>query len=220
MHVLLIEDDELVAHGVGAGLRLHGFTVDHVETASRADAALRASSFDVAVLDLGLPDGDGLALLTRWRARKQDIPVLILTARDAVAHRVSGLRAGADDYVLKPFELDELVARLHALLRRAAGRSTDRIVHGSLVFDPATGELARAGAPIELSRRERAVLAALLQNPHRVLTLEQLRDNVYGMTQEVESNAVNVHVHHLRRKLGPASIETVRGIGYRMGPAA
>jgi two-component system, OmpR family, response regulator QseB len=217
LHVLLIEDDDLVAHGIAAGLRLHGFTVDRTDTAARADAAIDAATFDIAILDLGLPDRDGLELLVRWRARGRHLPVLVLTARDAVEHRVTGLRSGADDYLLKPFDLDELVARLHALLRRAAGRSTDRIVHGRLAFDPASGELRVAGAVVELSRRERALLAALLQHPRQVLTPEQLRDRVYGIDQEVESNAVNVHVHHLRRKLGPDAIETVRGVGYRMG---
>jgi two-component system response regulator QseB len=219
LHVLLIEDDDLVAHGIAAGLRLHGFTVDRTDTAARADAALAAATFDIAILDLGLPDRDGLELLVQWRARGEHLPVLVLTARDAVEHRVSGLRCGADDYLLKPFDLDELVARLHALIRRAAGRSTDRLVHGKLEFEPATGELRSAGMLVELTRRERALLAALLQHPRQVLTPERLRDKVYGIDQEVESNAVNVHVHHLRRKLGPDAIETVRGVGYRMGKA-
>lgn len=217
MHLLLIEDDDLVAHGIVSGLRLHGFTVDRTDTAAHAEAAIDAATFDIVILDLGLPDQDGLELLVRWRARGLHLPVLVLTARDAVEHRVSGLRSGADDYLLKPFDLDELVARLHALLRRAAGRSTNRIVHGALEFEPVTGELRLAGRPVELSRRERALLASLLQHPRQVLTPERLRDRVYGIDQEVESNAVNVHVHHLRRKLGADVIETVRGVGYRMG---
>lgn len=219
LHLLLTEDDDLVAHGIASGLRLHGFTVDRTASAAAADAAIAGASFDIAVLDLGLPDGDGIDLLARWRARGLDVPILLLTARDAVEHRVSGLRAGADDYLLKPFDLDELVARLHALLRRAAGRSTNRIVHGPLEFEPATGEARVAGRLVELSRRERALLAALLQHPRQIRTPEQLRDRVYGIGQEVESNAVNVHVHHLRRKLGANVIETVRGVGYRMGNA-
>ena len=220
MHALLVEDDPLVARGVAAGLRLHGFVVDAVATAAHADAALATRTFDVVILDLGLPDGDGIALLKRWRGRGVDLPVLVLTARDAVAHKVEGLRSGADDYLLKPFDLDELVARLHALLRRAAGRSSDRIVHGALEFDPLSGDARVAGRSVELPRRERALLTALLQRPTQVLTAEQLRDHVYGMEQEVESNAVNVHVHHLRRKLGTELIETVRGVGFRLGKAA
>lgn len=218
MHLLLVEDDRLVARGVAAGLRLHGFTVHHAATAEAAAAAMQAASFDVAVLDLGLPDGDGLELLARWRARGRDLPVLVLTARDAVSERVRGLKGGADDYLLKPFDLEELVARLHALLRRAAGRSTERVVHGAVSFEPASGRAWRDGGEVELSRRERALLAALLQNPGRTLTAEQLRDRLYGLEQEVESNAVNVHIHHLRRKLGSGIVETVRGVGYRLGP--
>ncbi|HWI83715.1 response regulator transcription factor [Ramlibacter sp.] len=220
MHVLLIEDDALVARGVASGLRLHGFTVDHVDTARLADAALAASQFDVAVLDLGLPDEDGMSLLVRWRARGLHMPVLILTARDAVAHRVAGLRSGADDYLLKPFDLDELVARLHALTRRAAGRSVDRIEHGQLSFEAATGEVRLRGEPVDLSRRETTLLHTLLRHPRQILSADQLRDRLYGLGQDVESNAVNVHIHHLRRKLGPEIVETVRGLGYRLGAAA
>lgn len=219
MHVLLIEDDALVAHGVASGLRLHGFTVDHVGSAAAAEAAVATAQFDVCILDLGLPDADGTDLLVRWRARGMQTPLLVLTARDAVAHRVRGLQLGADDYVLKPFDLDELVARVHALLRRAAGRSTDRIVHGTLVFEPASGQLWLGDEPVDLSRRERALLATLLQHPRRILSVEQLRDRLYGLDQEVESNAINVHIHHLRRKLGTGIVETVRGEGYRLGAA-
>ena len=220
LHVLLIEDDALVASGVVAGLRLHGFTVDHADSAREADAALAASHFDVAVLDLGLPDEDGISLLVRWRARGVQLPLLILTARDALAHRLAGLRSGADDYLLKPFELDELVARLHALLRRSAGRSVDRIEHGALSFEPATGDVWLHGKPVELARREKTLLHTLLQHPRQILSADQLRDRLYGLGQDVESNAVNVHIHHLRRKLGPGIVETVRGIGYRLGGAA
>lgn len=219
MHLLLIEDDPSVAHGVAAGLRLHGFTVDHAETAAGANAALAASDFDVAVLDLGLPDDDGINLLGRWRTRGIDMPLLVLTARDAVSDRVRGLQAGADDYLLKPFDLDELVARLHALLRRSAGRTTDRITHGPVTFEPSSGQAWLHGEPVELSRRERTLLATLLQHPRATLSAEQLRDRLYGLDLEVESNAVNVHIHHLRRKLGSGIVETVRGVGYRLGEA-
>ena len=219
MHVLLVEDDSLVASGIVAGLRLLGLTVDHVDTASRAQAALAGAHFDVCVLDLGLPDEDGMTLLARWRAQGKAIPVLVLTARDALEHRVKGLRAGADDYLLKPFELEELVARLHALLRRAGGRSSDLIEHGCLSFGASGGEVRLYGVPVDLSRRELALLRALLHNPGRILSLEQLQDSLYGFGTDVESNAVNVHIHHLRRKLGPAIVETVRGLGYRLGEA-
>ena len=219
MHVLLIEDDPLVASGVVAGLRLHGMTVDHVDTAAQAQAALAASHFDVGVLDLGLPDEDGMALLARWRARGEALPVLVLSARDGVEHRVRALRAGADDYLLKPFDLDELVARLHALLRRASGRSADLIRHGALSFSPSSGDVRLGDEPVALSRRELALLRTLLQHPDRVLGLEQLHDSLYGYAREVESNAVNVHIHHLRRKLGAGIVETVRGLGYRLGRA-
>lgn len=219
VHVLLIEDDRLVASGIVAGLRLLGVTVDHVDTAAKARAAVGASHFDVCVLDLGLPDEDGMAVLARWRAQGQAIPVLVLTARDALEHRVAGLRAGADDYLLKPFELDELVARLHALVRRASGRSSDLVEHGSLTFSASNAEVRLHGMRVELSRRELALLRALLQNPGRILSLEQLQASLYGFETDVESNAVNVHIHHLRRKLGPAIVETVRGLGYRLGEA-
>jgi two-component system, OmpR family, response regulator QseB len=219
VHVLLIEDDPLVASGIVAGLRLHGLTVDHVGTASLAQSALATSHFDICVLDLGLPDEDGMVLLARWRARGRDLPVLVLTARDAVEHCVKGLQAGADDYLLKPFDLDELVARLHALLRRASGRSADRIEHGAVSFIASTGEVLLHGAPVDLSRRELALLRALLQHPRQILTGDQLRDSLYGFELDVESNAVNVHIHHLRRKLGPGVVETVRGFGYRLGEA-
>jgi DNA-binding response OmpR family regulator len=220
VHVLLVEDDHLVAGGIVAGLRLHGLTVDHVASARLAQSALATSQFDICVLDLGLPDQDGIVLLTHWRAQGEEIPVILLTARDAVAHRIKGLLAGADDYMLKPFDLDELVARLHALLRRASGRTVDRIEHGGLSFTASSGEATLHGAPVDLTRRERALLRALLQRPQQILSADQLRDSVYGFETEVESNAVNVHVHHLRRKLGADVVETVRGIGYRLGKLA
>lgn len=218
MHVLVVEDNALVASGVRAGLQLQGFGVDTVASAGQADAAIHCSHFDACVLDLGLPDEDGLTLLARWRARGVQMPVLVLTARDAVAQRIAGLQTGADDYLAKPFDLHELAARLHALLRRAAGRSVDWIGWGEVRINPAAGQAERQGRAVELSRREWALLRALLQSPGRILTTEQLHDCLYGYSLEVQSNAVNVHVHHLRRKLGPALIETVRGQGYRLGP--
>lgn len=217
MHVLLVEDNALVASGVRAGLQLQGFGVDTVASAGQADAAIRSSHFDACVLDLGLPDEDGLSLLARWRGQGLQVPVLVLTARDAVSQRIEGLQTGADDYLVKPFDLHELAARLHALLRRAAGRSVDWIELGEVRINPAAGHIQRQGRTVELSRREWSLLRALLQSPGRILSTEQLRDSLYGYSQDVESNAVNVHVHHLRRKLGHELVETVRGEGYRLG---
>ena len=219
MHVLVCEDDELIASGIVAGLGAQGFTVERVATASAARAMLKAAAFDIMVLDLGLPDEDGLKLLQQLRSQGLEIPVLILTARDSVTNRVDGLQAGADDYLLKPFDLRELAARLQTLLRRMAGRSVNLIEHGRLSYDPSSRETLLGGQPVDLSRREQALLQALLHNKGRVLSSEQLKDSVYGFSDELESNALNVHIHHLRRKLGNGIVETVRGLGYRLGPA-
>lgn len=219
MRVLLIEDDALVASGILAGLHLHGATVDHVTTARAAQHAVETERFDMLVLDLGLPDEDGMALLSRLRAVGHSLPILVLTARDAIEHRVAGLQAGADDYLLKPFDLNELVARLQALQRRTEGRVTRLIRHGRLLFDPAAREVTLHGVKVELSRREIALLQALLENPRRVLSADQVKDSLYGLDEDVESNAISVHIHHLRRKLGPSIVETVRGVGYRLGVA-
>ncbi|EPB7041183.1 response regulator [Pseudomonas aeruginosa] len=219
MHVLLTEDDDLIASGIVAGLNAQGLTVDRVASAADTQALLQVARFDVLVLDLGLPDEDGLRLLQRLRQQGVDLPVLVLTARDAVTDRVVGLQAGADDYLLKPFDLRELGARLHTLQRRSAGRCVNVIEHGRLSYDPSTRETWLDGRPVELSRREQALLQALLNNRGRILSGEQLKDSVYGFGDEVESNALNVHIHHLRRKLGNAIVQTVRGLGYRLGPA-
>ncbi|MBG6516223.1 response regulator [Pseudomonas aeruginosa] len=219
MHVLLTEDDDLIASGIVAGLNAQGLTVDRVASAADTQALLQVARFDVLVLDLGLPDEDGLRLLPRLRQQGVDLPVLVLTARDAVPDRVAGLQAGADDYLLKPFDLRELGARLHTLQRRSAGRCVNVIEHGRLSYDPSTRETWLDGRPVELSRREQALLQALLNNRGRILSGEQLKDSVYGFGDEVESNALNVHIHHLRRKLGNAIVQTVRGLGYRLGPA-
>ena len=215
MHVLLAEDDALIASGIVAGLNAQGLIVDHAATAAAAEALLRAAHFDVLILDLGLPDEDGIALLRRLRQQGLELPVLVLTARDAVSDRVTGLQAGADDYLLKPFDLRELAARLHTLMRRMSGRSVNLIEHGRLSYDPSRCEARLDGRLVDLSRREQA----LLNNQGRVLSSEQLKDAVYGFADDVESNALNVHIHHLRRKLGSGIVETVRGLGYRLGPA-
>ncbi|MCC5883110.1 MAG: response regulator transcription factor [Halomonas sp.] len=217
MHVLLIEDDALVASGILAGLSAHDFVTDHVETMAEARSALETVATDVVILDRGLPDGDGLELLDAWRNAGCTTPVLVLTARDSVQDRVQGLQGGADDYLVKPFDLDELVARLHALLRRAAGRSRSVMEHGVLCLDPVAREVSVADQPVALSRRELVLLETFLQSPRSVLSADQLKDSLYGMNDEVESNALNVHIHHLRRKLGSRVIETVRGLGYRLG---
>lgn len=219
MRVLVVEDDQLVASGIVAGLRLSGIEADHVINASLADTAVQTGRFDVIILDLGLPDGDGVSLLKRWRAEGKDSPVLVLTARDGIQDKVGGLRAGADDYLVKPFDLEELTARVHALQRRSAGRSIDMIEHGALTFNPATCQVWLHGDLVELSRRELALLQALLNSGPRILSTDQVKDNLYGLGECVESNALNVHIHHLRRKLGQNIVETVRGLGYRLGKA-
>lgn len=220
MHVLLTEDDDLIASGIAAGLRAQGMTVDRVATSAESEAMLSVASFDALVLDLGLPDGDGLDLLSNLRSRGVSLPILVLTARDAITDRVAGLQAGADDYLLKPFDIRELCARLHALQRRLAGRCVSIVRHGLVSFNPSSLEVRLHDTVVEMSRRELAALQAFLNNPGRVLTAEQLKDSIYGFSDEVESNAVNVHIHHLRRKLGSSIVETVRGIGYRLGPAS
>lgn len=219
MRILLVEDNALVASGIIAGLSLNSMTVDHVSSANAARAALKTGDFDAIVLDLGLPDEDGMTFLKSLRNAGQPVSVLILTARDAIEHRVAGLEAGADDYLPKPFDLAELVARLHALQRRLAGRSTNRIQHGPLCFDQTNLTVTLNGVCIDLSRRELALLQLLLNHPKQVLTARQVNDNLYGFEVNVESNAINVHIHHLRRKLGPRIVETIRGVGYRLGDA-
>ncbi|MCM2309800.1 MAG: response regulator [Steroidobacteraceae bacterium] len=217
MRILVVEDDDLIARGVVAGLRAYGLTADTVPTAAQAELALAHAECDAVVLDRGLPDGDGLDLLARLRERGNTVPVLLLTARDAVGDRIQGLQTGADDYLVKPFDLGELVARLHALMRRSGGRSTNVVEAGALRFDPSSGEAWLRGEPVELSRREATLLASLIQADGRCLSAEQIKDRLYGLDQDVGSNTVNVHIHNLRRKLGPDVVTTVRGLGYRFG---
>ena len=218
MHVLLVEDDDLVASGVASALENEGFSLDRFPDARRADAALRAAHTDAVILDLGLPDADGMKLLRDWRAGNITVPVLILTARDDVDARIAGLEAGADDYVLKPFDLGELTARLQALIRRAAGRPVPELTHGRLCYRPADQVVTLDDEPVSLSRRELALLEAFLYARGAILSEEQLKDSLYGLDTDIGSNALNVHIHHLRRKLGRTLIETVRGVGYRLGP--
>ena len=217
MHILIVEDNALVASGIRTGLQLHGMQADVAGTAAAAQAHVDARSYDACVLDLGLPDGDGLALLRRWRAAGTALPVLILSARSALDDRIAGFEQGTDDYLAKPFDLHELALRLQALMRRAGGRASDRVTLGACEIDLASGAVWRAGVPLELPRREWLLLAALVQAGGRVLSTAQLHDSLYGLDEEVGSNTVNVHVHHLRRKLGADLIDTVRGLGFRLG---
>jgi two-component system OmpR family response regulator/two-component system response regulator QseB len=214
MRVLLAEDDPLLGDGLRAGLRQHGFQVDWVRSGDAAERELRTEPYAAAVLDLGLPMKDGLDVLAAVRRAGVTLPVLVLTARDAVADRVRGLDVGADDYVVKPVDLDELAARLRALVRRAHGVAQQQLAVHDVVLDPAARTVTRGGEPVALSTREFDLLHALLLNAGRVLTREQLEQHLYAWGQEVESNAVEVHVHHLRRKLGAGLIQTVRGVGY------
>ena len=214
MRLLLVEDDPLLGDGIRAGLRQEGFAVDWVEDGEAGLQALESDEFELLVLDLGLPRLPGLAVLEQLRRRGDDTPVLILTARDAVADRVAGLDAGADDYLVKPFDLDELAARLRALLRRRGGRARPLIEHGDLTLDPAAHTLTRDGTPVELSPREFALLRLMLEHPGQVLTRARLEEALYGWEMEVESNTLEVYIHHLRKKLGGERIRTVRGVGY------
>jgi DNA-binding response OmpR family regulator len=219
MRLLLVEDDPMVGRAVRQGLADAGFAVDWVQDGRAAELALGNGVYDVAVLDLGLPHKDGMAVLRELRARRSNLPVLIATARDAVPDRIAGLNAGADDYLLKPFDLDELVARVRALVRRNAGGGLPLLECGALVLDPVQREVTLHGAPVALSAREFALLEALMQRPGAVLSREQLEDAVYGWQQEVGSNAIEVHLHHLRRKLGADVIRNVRGVGYKVATA-
>lgn len=214
MRLLLVEDDTMIGESVLDLLRAEHYAVDWVRDGDMADAALCSQSYDLVVLDLGLPKRDGLAVLRALRARKERTPVLIATARDSVQQRVEGLDAGADDYVLKPYDLDELLARIRALLRRAAGRAEPVYEHRGLRIDPAMREARMNGEPVALSAREWAVLEALLVRPGRVLSRTQLEDKLYGWKDEVSSNTVEVYIHGLRRKLGNDLIRNVRGVGY------
>lgn len=221
MHILLAEDDPLLGDGLRAGLRQLGFQVDWVQSGDAAERELRAQDYAAAVLDLGLPRRDGMDVLAAVRAAGLATPVLVLTARDAVPDRIRGLDAGADDYVIKPVDLHELAARLRALVRRAHGQPRDRLRAGDVELDPAARTVRKDGTTVTLSTREFDLLHALMLNTNRVLTREQLEQHLYSWGQEVESNAVEVHVHNLRRKLGSALIQTVRGVGYVLrDPAA
>ena len=216
MRILLIEDDTMIGKAVHRGLAQAGFTVDWVTDGRSAGLALANGVYDLAILDLGLPKKDGMAILTSLRGLGNSMPVLIASARDTVRDRIAGLEAGADDYVLKPFDLDELVARVRALLRRHAGSGSPILKCGALTLDPVRKVVLRDGEVVELSAKEFSVLETLMQRPGAVLSRQQLEESVYGWGEEVGSNAIEVHLHHLRKKLGSGSIRNVRGVGYRV----
>ena len=216
MRVLIVEDDPLLGDALAAGLKQRGFESDWVQDGRDAQAAIRVEPFAAIVLDLGLPGVGGLDLLRSERARGNKVPVLILTARDAVQDRITGLDSGADDYVVKPTDLDELAARLRALVRRSKGEPAPLLRVGQLVLDPAARTVTSDGQAIDLQPREFTLLQELMLNAGRVLSREQLEERMYRWGEEVESNAVEVHVHHLRRKLGADIVKTIRGVGYVM----
>jgi two-component system response regulator QseB len=216
MRVLIVEDDPMIGRAVADGLQHDGYAVDWVHDGVAAELALKHGPYDLAVLDLGLPRKDGFEVLKALRRARIEVPVLVITARDAVADRIAGLDHGADDYLVKPFDLDELLARARAVVRRRAGRASSEVTFGALTLDPKKREVNFRGARVELSAREFAVLEALMREPGAVVSRLKLEDSVYGWGEEVGSNSVEVHLHHLRKKLDPALIRNVRGVGYRV----
>lgn len=217
MRILLIEDDRLIGDGIKAGLGKLGFSVDWFSKGSEGLHALAAAPYDAVVLDLSLPEIDGLEILRQWRQQGRDEPVLILTARDALEQRVSGLQQGADDYLCKPFALTEVAARLQALIRRRHGQLQPTLQHAGVVMEPGSHTVTLNGEPLVLKARELALLELFLLNAGRVLTRAQLEEKLYGWDDDVSSNAVEVHIHHLRKKLGSEFIRTVHGVGYTLG---
>lgn len=214
MRVLIVEDDTGIATGLAATLRASGYAVDVTATLALASAALRVEPFDLVLLDLSLPDGDGLDWLRQVRRTGSVMPVLIMTARDALPDRVAGLDEGADDYVVKPFEPEELLARMRVALRRSEGRASPVLRHGDLVVDPAAHTVVRNGEPVALRAKEFALLLALLRGSGQVLSRQRLEQALYGFDEVLDSNALEVHMHHLRRKLGDGLVKTLRGVGY------
>ena len=219
MRLLLVEDDPMIGESIKEGLLGDGYAVDWLRDGQAAELALSTVDYDLLLLDLGLPRKQGMDVLHALRNRGNELPVLILTARDSTADRVAGLDAGADDYLVKPFDLDELLARIRALLRRRVARTRSRIVHGGVTLDLASHEVQLDGASVKLSSREFSVLRALLDSPGSVVSKAQLEEKLYGWDAEVESNTVDVYVHHLRKKFGADFIKNVRGVGYKI-PAA
>lgn len=218
MRLLLVEDDEILGDGLKTALGQEGYAVDWVQDGTAASAAIQTHTYELLVLDLGLPGKPGMDILQDLRHAGMGTPVLILTARDTVQDRVAGLDAGADDYLQKPFELEELFARLRALLRRGQGRSTPTLVHGDIEMDPAAHKVFLQGREVELSLREYELLKFLLENCGRAVSRARIEEALYPWNAEIESNAIEVHVHHLRRKLGARLIRTLRGVGYIVDP--
>ncbi|WP_407521289.1 response regulator [Methylobacterium oryzisoli] len=216
MRILVVEDDPILADGLSVGLALQGATIDGVGTCADARAALAVGGFAAVVLDIMLPDGCGLDVLRDMRRAGDATPVVLLTALDETADRIAGLDRGADDYLGKPFDLDELGARLRAVVRRAAGRAAPTLEHGGIRVDPASLSVTVDGRPVALSRREFAVLRALMDRPRLVRSRADLEETLYGWQEDIESNALEVHIHNLRAKIGRGAIVTVRGLGYRM----
>lgn len=219
MRILLVEDDALLASGLVLALQRAHYTVEHVRSGAAALEALAHNQFALMVLDLGLPDLDGTAVLQAMRARGDQLPVLILSARDATRDRILGLDLGADDYLVKPFELDELLARLRVLLRRRSGQPVNQLQLGELVLDLESLSVRWQGKPVEMARLEFMLLKKMAQHPQRVFSRAQLEEALYGWGDGVESNTIDVHVHHIRKKLAPTVIKTLRGVGYRIGVA-
>ncbi len=214
MRLLLVEDDEILGEGLVEGLKMEGYAVDWLTNGKLADEALKVNSYELVVLDLNLPDMEGLDILKALRARKDETPVMVLTAKDTVPDRVRGLDSGADDFVIKPFELDEVCARLRALARRNEGRSAPTIEYKGIVLDPASHQVTWNDEKVDLSQKEFEILSFLMSNIGRVISRARLEESLYSWDSDVESNTVEVHIHHLRKKLEPSIIRTVRGVGY------
>jgi two-component system OmpR family response regulator/two-component system response regulator QseB len=214
MRLLLVEDDEILGDGLAVGLKMEGYAVDWLTNGKLADEALKMNCYELVVLDLNLPDMDGLTILKNLRTRKDETPVLVLTAKDTVPDRVEGLDSGADDFVIKPFDLGEVCARLRALARRNEGRSTPTIEHKGIELDPASHQVTYNGEKVELSQKEFEILSFLMGNIGRVVSRTRLEESLYSWSSDIESNTVEVHIHYLRKKLNSGIIRTVRGVGY------
>jgi two-component system response regulator QseB len=214
MRLLLVEDDEILGEGLVEGLKMEGYAVDWLTNGKLADEALKLNSYELIVLDLNLPDMEGLEILKALRTRKDETPVMVLTAKDTVPDRVEGLDSGADDFVIKPFELDEVCARLRALARRNEGRSVPNIEYKGIVLDPASHQVTWNDEKVDLSQKEFEILSFLMSNIGKVISRARLEESLYSWDSDIESNTIEVHIHHLRKKLDPSIIRTVRGVGY------
>lgn len=217
MRILLVEDDDMIGAAVQQALHIEGYALNWVQDAANAEMTLATETYELVLLDLGLPDYSGLSVLTNLRKRGNDVAVIILTARDTVAERIEALDIGADDFLVKPFDLDELSARIRAVQRRLQGRAEPLLKHGKLILNPASHVCTMNDVKVDLSAREFTLLQALMECPDRVLSRTQLEEHLYPWGSEVESNTIEVHIHHLRKKLGSRSIHTLRGVGYLLG---